>query len=108
MNTLESLAKRFAIVIALITLNVSVLADQTWKGTSDNLWTTTGNWSGSAIPTSADNVIYNATSTGNLSNWLSQAFSIKGILFTNPAGPVSLNNSGITLTLGRSEERRVG
>src|ERR1039457_182997 len=102
MKILESPAKRFAVVITLATLNLSVLADQTWKGTSDNLWPSTGNWSGSAIPGSTDLVIYNASSTGNLSNWLSQAFSIKGISFTNPASPVSLNNSGITLTLGTS------
>ena len=43
-------------------------------------------------------VIYNGSSTGNLSNWLSQAFSIKGILFTNPAGPVSINSAS-TLTM---------
>ena len=32
---------------------------------------------------------------------MSQAFSIKGILFTNPAGPVSINSAS-TLTIGAS------
>jgi autotransporter-associated beta strand protein len=100
MNTLESLAQRSAVVIALITLNVSVLADETWKGTSDNLWSTTANWSGGAAPLSTDNVIYNATSTGNLSNWLSSAYTINGILFTNPAGPVSISGSTLTINGG--------
>jgi trimeric autotransporter adhesin len=89
----EPLQKRLAVLIALASLNLAAVADQTWKGTTDNLWTNTSNWSGSAIPGSTDLVIYNGTSTGNLSNWLSQAFSIKGILFTNPAGPVSINSS---------------
>src|ERR1035437_5659149 len=100
MNTLESPAKRFAVAIALATLNLSVLADQTWKGTSDNLWSTTANWSGGAAPLAADNVIYNATSTGNLSNWLSSAYTINGILFTNPAGPVSISGSALTFNGG--------
>ena len=59
MKTLEFLAKRLAVVLALATLSLSVLADETWKGATDNQWTTTANWSGSAIPGSTDFVIYN-------------------------------------------------
>ena len=74
-------------------------ADQTWKGSADNQWNNTANWSGSALPGTADNVVYNGQSSANLSNWLSGAFSIKGILFTNPSGPVSINGDS-ALTLG--------
>jgi autotransporter-associated beta strand protein len=82
-------------------VTLSSFADQTWKGTSDNLWNTTGNWSGGAIPGSTDIVIYNSNSTANLSNQLTTVFSIKGIAFTNPAGPVSINSAN-TLTTGAS------
>ncbi|MDR3460548.1 MAG: Ig-like domain repeat protein [Verrucomicrobiae bacterium] len=95
----SSLSIRLAVAGLLSVATFSSLADQTWKGTTDNQWTTTGNWSGAAIPGSSDQVAYNASSTGNLSNWLSTPFSIAGILFTNPAGPVSINSAS-TLTLG--------
>ena len=101
MNTLESLAKRLAVVIALTTLTLSVRADQTWIGGTDNQWTTAGDWSGAALPAGADQVIYNNLSTANLSNWLSQAFSIKGITVSNVAVPVSINSaSTLTVTNG--------
>src|ERR1035441_4904363 len=101
MNTLESLAKRFAVVIALATLNLSALADQTWTGGTDNQWTTTGNWSSNASPVGADTVIYNNLSTADLSNWLSQAFAIKGLVVSNVPGPVSINStSTLTVTNG--------
>jgi hypothetical protein len=75
-------AKRVILLAALLALSLSVQADQTWQGTFDNQWTTPGNWSGNAPPGATDTVIYNNTSTGNLSNWLSQPFSIKGITLT--------------------------
>src|ERR1035438_3111962 len=101
MNTLESLVKRFVVVIALAALNLSALADQTWTGGTDNQWTMTGNWSGNALPLGADNVIYNNLSTANLSNWLSQAFAIKGLVVSNVPGPVSINStSTLTVTNG--------
>ena len=101
MNTLESLVKRFVVVITLATLNLSALADQTWTGGTDNQWTTTGNWSGNALPLGADNVIYNNLFTANLSNWLSQAFAIKGLVVSNVPGPVSINStSTLTVTNG--------
>lgn len=93
--------KSLALSLILFCLAQPVLADQTWKGTTDNQWTTPGNWSGGALPGLTDLVIYNNTSTANLSNWLSQGFSIKGILFSNVPGSVSIN-SGNVLTNGAS------
>src|ERR1035441_9992086 len=101
MKSLEFLTQRLAVVVALATLNLSVRADQTWTGGTDNQWTTTGNWSGNALPLGADNVIYNNLSTANLSNWLSQAFAIKGLVVSNVPGPVSINStSTLTVTNG--------
>ena len=100
-SSLSNLVSRLLLTGALSLAVLPVLADQTWKGTSDNQWSNTGNWSGAAVPGSTDLVIYNATSTGNLSNWLASAYSVKGILFTNPAGPVSVNSAS-TFTSGAS------
>jgi autotransporter-associated beta strand protein len=98
MKILESPAKRLAVVITLTTLNLSVLADQTWLGGSDNQWTTTANWNGAALPGASDQVVYCNLSTANLSNWLSQAFTIKGFTVSNVPGPVSINSAS-TLTV---------
>ena len=95
------LISRLLLTGALALATLSGFADQTWKGTTDNQWSTTGNWSGGAAPGSTDLVIYNANSSANLSNWLGSAYSVKGILFTNPAGPVSLNSAN-TFTSGAS------
>src|SRR5579885_2526196 len=99
MNKYLITRKRVSINLLLLCLTQSVLADQTWKGVTDNQWTTTGNWSGNALPGSTDLVIYNTTSTANLSNSLSQIFSIKGIVFSNAPGAVSINSS-VALTNG--------
>src|ERR1035437_345792 len=102
MKTLEFLSKRLAVVIALATLSLPArAADQTWTGGSDNQWTTTGNWSGSALPGATDTVTYNNFSTANLSNWLSLPFAIKGLVVSNVPGPVSINSaSTLTFTNG--------
>jgi fibronectin-binding autotransporter adhesin len=87
-------------LLALPSLSV-VAADQTWNGGTDTQWTTTANWSGNALPGAADAVIYNNLSVGQLSNWLSQAFSIKGLVVSNVPGPVSINStSTLTFTNG--------
>ncbi|HVM51511.1 MAG TPA: HYR domain-containing protein [Candidatus Acidoferrum sp.] len=91
---------RLAAVITAAALNFTALADQTWKGTTDNLWSTTGNWSGNAQPGSSDIVIYNNFSTANLSNWLSSAYSIKGIEFSNVPSPASISGSTLTVAGG--------
>ena len=91
-------SKGLLLLAALPLLALPGLADQTWKGTTDNLWTTPGNWSG-GVPGPSDFAIYNNLSTVRLSNWLGQDFTIEGILVSNVPGPVSLNSSANTLTL---------
>lgn len=100
MKATNFLSKTLLAAVACVA-GLSASADQTWKGTVDNLWTTASNWSGGAIPGSSDLVIYNSTSTANTSNWLSQAFGIKGIVYSNVPSPFSINSAS-TLTIGSS------
>ncbi len=108
MNKTKPTLKKIAL-LALVLLPGIMSADDVWKGTTGNLWATTGNWGNNLVPGAADVVIYNNTSTANWSNYLSASYSIKGILVTNvpavstPSG-ISINstNAGVTLTLGTS------
>jgi autotransporter-associated beta strand protein len=84
--------------LALAGLPWPALGDQTWKGSTDNQWTTPANWSGSALPGSGDLVIYSSLSIANLSNWLAEDFTVKGLLVSNVPAPVSINSAN-TLTL---------
>jgi fibronectin-binding autotransporter adhesin len=93
-------------LLTFSTANLSALADQTWTGASDNQWSNVGNWSGGAVPGPADVVIYNGSSTANLSNWLAGPFGIQGLVFGNvpanitPSGGAII--AGSTLTNGAS------
>ena len=92
--------RQHSVILATAVLfSLSVRADQTWVGASDNQWTTTANWSGNALPSAGDWVIYNNLSTANLSNWLSASFTIGSLIVSNPAGPVSINSDVYSLTL---------
>ena len=92
MKTIVIPFKQLVLLAALPILALPVLADQAWKGTTDNLWTTPGNWSG-GVPGSGDVVIYNNLSTANLSNWLGQPFGISGILVSNVPAAFSINDT---------------
>jgi len=50
------------------------------NGTSDNLWSTPGNWSPSGIPTSIDSVVFNGT--GNFNCVINSSPTIKAITLT--------------------------
>jgi fibronectin-binding autotransporter adhesin len=74
-------------------------ADQTWTGATDDSWIIDTNWSGTAIPGASDVVIFNASSTANLDNFLDGNFSIRGLEVISPPSPVSVTSVN-TLTLG--------
>jgi autotransporter-associated beta strand protein len=100
-HSILSIGRCAALFAALHLASSALASDQTWKGTSDNQWTTSGDWSGNALPGTGDAVIYNNLSTGNLSNWLGQDFAIKGIVFSNVPAPVSISSANtLTLTNG--------
>ncbi len=97
-----------AVLLALGGSLVSTLADRNWTGAENNQWTTSANWSGGALPGSGDIVYYNASSAANLSNWLTSAFTIKGLAYSNaptsvmpPNGiAIGASGTGTTLTIG--------
>lgn len=96
------LSRSSLIVVASLCVATSVHADQTWTGdTLDGFWTSTGNWSGAAIPGASDVAIFNVTSDTNTATTLGATFSIKGLKIVDPIAAVSIA-AGNTLTLDSS------
>ncbi|PWU14942.1 MAG: hypothetical protein C5B50_16200 [Verrucomicrobia bacterium] len=93
-NPTQFITNSIISVAALFLLSCGAVADETWLGTTDNQWTTPGNWS-TTLPTASDMVVYNSSSTANLSNYLAQGFSIKGLAISNNA-TFSVNGSVLT------------
>lgn len=94
------LSRTSLIVVASLCAAASANADQTWTGAADALWSTTGNWSGAALPLASENAVFNASSLANLTIDTVAAQSIGGITVTSPAGAVTLNNNTLTLGTG--------
>ncbi len=90
------LSRTSLIVVASICAAGSSHADQTWTGASDALWSSTGNWSGGALPLPTENSVFNGGANLTIDTVASQ--NIGGISVTSPTGPVTINNN--TLTLG--------
>lgn len=70
-----------------------------WTGTTDNLWTTAGNWNPATVPTTNDTVRFNDSSTANLNTVINQDFNLQGVTVTDPSGPVSIGGVN-SLTVG--------
>lgn len=71
-----------------------------WRGDSNGRWDMATNWVGGAAPNSADtnDVIFYATSAGNLTNYLKAAQTLRSLHFTNfAAGDIEIQQ---TTTLG--------
>jgi fibronectin-binding autotransporter adhesin len=93
------LSRSSLIVCASLCAATSAHADQTWTGATDAAWATLTNWSGGALPGTGENVVFDPTSTGNLTAIaLGANRTVSGINFTSPAGPVTIA-TGSTLTL---------
>ena len=56
-----------ALVVAFALASTSFVsaADTAWTGASSGLWATSSNWSGSAVPTAADNVFLTSPAVVN-------------------------------------------
>lgn len=87
------------IICASLCAATSANADQTWTGASDGDWANTANWLDGALPGATETAIFDANSTANLSITLGANRAIRGINFSSPAGPVTIN-TGSNLTLG--------
>jgi autotransporter-associated beta strand protein len=72
-----------------------------WTGTAGSSWADPDAWFLTNAPVTGDLVTFNDKSTANLTSTLDQNFSLSGILFQNPTGPVSIGGTH-NLTLGTS------
>ena len=76
-----------------------VHAAKTWTGATDANWATLTNWSEGALPGTTEPVVFNASSTANLSAIaLGANRTVSGIQLDNPAGNVTIA-TGSTLNL---------
>jgi len=85
--------------LTIVTMLGSTHAAQTWTGASNTSWGTASNWN-TGVPTSADTVVFDATSTANLATTLSTSTSVLGLKVTRPSGPVSIGLNTLTLGTG--------
>jgi len=77
------------------------LGAATWTGAGANAsWATSGNWTGTAPDnTTPQAIVFDNTSTLQLTQTLDASYSITGITLTNPTGAVTINNGTGTNTL---------
>jgi fibronectin-binding autotransporter adhesin len=83
-----------------ITLQINT-SPSTWTGASDTSWITANNWTSGSVPTTDSQIIFNSSSTANLSTVLNQNFATTNLIVTTPSGPVSIGGAN-TLTLNGS------
>lgn len=81
------------VVFASLCATAAVQADHTWTSAVDALWSTPGNWSGTAAPISTDLAIFDANSTAYLAITPTADISILGLKVVDPAGAVSIANT---------------
>lgn len=87
------IAGRFISAVAVLSMTGSSLhADEkTWAGAADASWLNGGNWSPSALLSGVDSVLYDSSSTANLSQTLDQSWSITGLKVTTAPGPITIS-----------------
>ncbi|NNM29841.1 MAG: hypothetical protein HKO57_09975, partial [Akkermansiaceae bacterium] len=71
-----------------------------WDGSESDTWPTGGNWVGGTAPDANDAVIFNASSTGNLSTTLGGNRTIANLIVEDPAGPLGIAEDTLTITGG--------
>ena len=76
----------------------------TWTGGTNASWATADNWSGTAPDNlTAQAVVFDATSTANLTQTLDGSYTVTGITLTSPTGAIIVANgtgTGNTLNIG--------
>ncbi|MBP7260458.1 MAG: T9SS type A sorting domain-containing protein [Bacteroidia bacterium] len=87
---------KIALYVSLL-LSISAKGEiRTWtNGTSNGLWANAGNWSPAGIPSAADTVLFNGTSTGNCT--INSSASIMGILIDSSYSGTIAQNSSISI-----------
>lgn len=92
----------FAAAASLFALPAA--ATTTWTGATNGSWATATNWTGTPPDNvTAQAIVFDSTSTANLTQTLNASYTVTGITLTNPTGAATVNNgtgTGNTLTIG--------
>ncbi len=80
-----------------ISANLIAASNLTWNGTSNSQWSTASNWSGSAVPGTADTAAFNNAGNGHLTITTGSA-TVAAILFDTSAATYNLTGGTITLS----------
>ena len=78
---------------------IATLPPPAWTGSSDNFWSTPGNWSSLQAPVAGQAVTFSDVSLTNLTTVLDTNFNVSSVIVTTPSGLVSIGGTN-TLTLG--------
>jgi autotransporter-associated beta strand protein len=89
-----------ALAAVLLATPAAHAASAAWLGTTDSLWSTAGNWSGSTIPGVSNTATFNGTGSGNTAIDVG-TISLLNITFdTASAAAYTLGTGADTITLG--------
>jgi multidrug efflux pump subunit AcrA (membrane-fusion protein) len=72
---------------ALASTSFVSAADTAWTGATNGLWATSSNWSGSAVPTAADNVFLTSPAVVNNTITLPGSATANRLVAANSANP---------------------
>lgn len=84
-------------------------AERVWIGASGGDWATSANWSGGAVPTAADYVVYSGKDACTIVPSESYNTMARGIIAAAGAGPLTIDRSGwwvSALQLSKHEDAR--
>lgn len=107
--------RRFSAVapalVALLAATAGPARAQTWVGGGgNNLWTTNANWSSGAFPTTGADIVFDGSTSAQLSNVMGAPFTVKSLAFTpgqtqsvtistGTDQPLTFNTSGTILNV---------
>ncbi len=80
----------FASAVLLIASSARPAGEKTWTGAIDPSWLNGGNWSPSPLLTDVDGVLYDSSSTANLTQTLDQNWSITGLRVAGAPSAVTI------------------
>lgn len=90
-------ARAAILTCATLCATLPAHAAKTWTGATDANWTTLTNWQEGALPVATENIVFNASSLANLTINTGANQTVLGIVLSNPAGPVTIQNNTFTI-----------
>ncbi len=101
MNTgdaIRSCSLRACLLAVLASVAAGEATAQTWTGAGgNNLWITNANWSGSSTPTTGAEIVFDGSSSAQLSNVMGGPFTVKSLTFTTG------QTQSVTITTGTEQ-----